>query len=140
MLQRLDRQKAEELSWPRSQWGQDRSESDTEDFDSEDYMPIAHAGSGPSSGKTSTRAPILIQAEDEDGECQFLEVLDVMPLSFAPPAGNPEQEATDSGTGGARAGTRKRSAAPAKKSGAPAGTTGKRRKITGVKPKPIGTG
>ena len=100
-------------------------------------MPIAHAGSGPSSSKTSTRAPILIQIEDEDGECQFLEVLDVMPLSFAPPAGNPEQEASDSGAGGARAGSRKR-AAPAKKSNAPAGTTGKRRKI--IKQRPIGTG
>ena len=137
-MQRLDRQKAEEEAWPRDKWGADRSQSDSEDYDPEDYMPIAHAGSGPSSSKTSTRAPILIQIEDEDGECQFLEVLDVMPLSFAPPAGNPEQEASDSGAGGARAGTRKRPAAPAKKSNVPAGTKGKRRRL--VKQKPIGTG
>ena len=140
MLQRLDRQKTEELSWPRSQWGQDRSESDTEDLDPEAYMPLPHAGSGPSSSKASTRAPVLIQTEDEEDECQILEVFDVMPLAFTLPAGNPEQEASDSGIGAARAGTKKRPAATAKKSDAPAGTRQKKRKISGVKPKPMSVG
>ena len=140
LLQKLDRQKAEELAHPQSEWGEDRLESDTEDFDSEDYMPIPLAGSGPSSSKASTRAPILIQIEDEEDECQILEVYDVMPLAFTLPAGNPEQEASDSGIGGAHAGTKKRPAATAKKSDAPAGTRQKKRKVSGMKPKPTGVG
>ena len=148
MSQRFLRQKVEDEANPPEKWGADRDASDTEDLDSEDYMPIPHAGTGPSSGKASAKAPIHILSDDDDeDECRVLEALNVMPLAFAYPA-NPtsaapspkNKEPSPSAAGGARAAVRKRAAPTPKKGGTPAGTRQKKRKVSGVKPKPMSVG
>ena len=82
-VQRFLRQVSEDGPDPSTKWGKDRAESDTEDPDSEDYMPIPDAGSGPAPGKTPARAPIRDWSDDDD--CQILEVLDPRPLAFTFP-------------------------------------------------------
>ena len=141
MSQRFLCQKAEDEAHPPSAWGKDREASDTEDLDSEDYMPIPHVGSGPSSGKAYARDPIPILSDDDDDECQVLEALDIMPLAFTFPlnptpaaAGKKETEVSPAAAGGARAGPIKRTAPSPKKNDAPAGTKPKRRKTSGNKP------
>ena len=113
----------------------DRAVSDTEDFDSEDYMPIPHAGTGPSTGKASAQAAVLLSSDDDEDDCCVLEPLDIMPLEFTFPM-SPTSATTGEETGGdAGAGTRKRSTSVPKKREAPA-VPKKKRKISGVKRMP----
>ena len=70
---------------PSSKWGKDREDSDTEDPDSEDYMPIHHAGTGPAPGKTPARDSLRDWPDDDDDDCQILEVYDPLPLAFTFP-------------------------------------------------------
>ena len=84
-VQRFLRQASEDGPDTSTKWGQDRTESDTEDPDSEDYMPIPDAGSGPAPGKTPARDSIRDWSDDDDDDCQVLEVLDPRPLAFTFP-------------------------------------------------------
>ena len=80
-------------------------------------MPIPIAVPGPATGKT--RASSLRDwSEDEDDDCQILEVYDPQPLAFAYPARSPSadsddqvQEVDPSTVGAAKEQTRKRPAA-----------------------------
>jgi hypothetical protein len=75
LFQRFDRQAAEDGPDPSSTWGKDREESDPEDLDSEDYMPIPKAGTGPTPGKSSVQ-------DWTDDDASDIEVHDPTPLAF----------------------------------------------------------
>ena len=84
-MQRLARQVNEDGLDPSSKWAKDREDSDTEDPDSEDYMPIPHAGTGPAPGKTPARDSLRDWPDDDDDDCQILEVYDPLPFAFTFP-------------------------------------------------------
>ena len=84
-MQRFARQLTGDGPDPSTKWGQDLVATDTEDLDNEDYMPIPDAGIGPAPGKTRARDSIKDWSDDDDGDCQILEVLDPRPLAFTFP-------------------------------------------------------
>ena len=84
-VQRLARQLNEDGLDPSSKWGQDRKDSDMEDPDSEDYMPIPDAGTGPVSGKAPARDSLRNWPDDDDVDCQILEIYDPLPSAFTYP-------------------------------------------------------
>ena len=126
--QRLPRQVNEDGLDP--EWGQDRQDSDTEDPDSEDYMPIPHAGPGPVPGKAPARDSLRDWSDDEDDDCRILEIYDPLPTAFTYPL-NPTSADTDDPVieipplaVGGRGGGKKRAAAGTSK-------PSKKRKVAG---------
>ena len=94
MIQRFPRQTIEDGSDPPATWGPDRTEADVEDPDDDDNVPIPLAVPSPVTGKT--RASSLRDwSEDEDDDCQILEVYDVLPVAFAYPARSPPADSDD---------------------------------------------
>ena len=73
---------------PSANWGKDRVEADSEDPDDEDNMPIPAAVPGPTTGKTRVSS-IRDWSEDEDDDCQVLEVFDPRPIAFSYPVPSP---------------------------------------------------
>src|SRR5664279_4261048 len=122
------------MDWtPQANGGKDREDSDTEDPDSEDYMPIPDAGTGPAPGKTPARDPLRDWPDDDDDDCQILEVYDPLPLAFTFPLHPTSADMDDQvmevpplAVGG-RGGAKKRAAAGTS-------NTQKRRKVA-VKPR-----
>ena len=93
-MQRFARQAAEDGSDPADTWGPDQVEVDTADPDDEDNVPIPIAVSGPTTGKT--RASSLRDwSEDEDDDCQILEVYDPLPVAFSYPVPSPPADSDD---------------------------------------------
>jgi hypothetical protein len=140
VFQRFPRQKTEDGEDPPSKWGKDREESDKEDPDNEDFMPIPHAGPGPTPGKTPARDPLREWPDDDESDCEILEILDPKPLAFTfPPRPTlviPEEQVLDVpplATGGRVAGKKRAGTGPQKPQ--------KRRKVL-VKPRtrPMATG
>ena len=84
-VQRLARQLNEDGLDPSSKWGQHRKDSDTEDPDSEDYMSIPHAGPCPVPGKAPARDSLRNWSDDDDVDCQILEIYDPLPSAFTYP-------------------------------------------------------
>ena len=117
MIQRFSRQRIEDGSDPSATWGPDRTEADAQDPDDDDNVPIPLAVPGPATGKT--RASSLRDwSEDEDDECQILEVHDAIPVAFAYPVRSPSADSDDQvqevdppAVGTAKGQTRKRPAA-----------------------------
>ena len=66
---------AEDGSDPTTKWGADRVKADSEDPDDEDNVPIPAAVPGPSTGKTRASS-IRDWSDDEDNDCEILEVYD----------------------------------------------------------------
>ena len=81
-MQRFARQKAEDGSDPAANWGADRVEADSEDLDDEANVPIPAAEPGPATGKTRASS-IRDWSDDEDDDCQILEVYDPRPMAFS---------------------------------------------------------
>ena len=113
-MQRFPRQAIEDGSDPADTWGPDRVEADTVDPDDEDNVPIPVVVSGPATGKT--RASSLRDwSEDEDDDCQILEVFDPLPVAFSYPMPSPLADSDDQvleveplAVGGAKGPPRKR--------------------------------
>ena len=82
---------------PASKWGKDRVDSDMEDPDSEDHMPIpdAHAANIDSALGNIPAHPIRDWPDDDDDDCQILEVLDPKPIRFMPPSSPPPADLDD---------------------------------------------
>jgi hypothetical protein len=78
-FQRFSHQQTEDGSDPSSKWGKDLDDSDREDPDTEDNMPIPHAGTRPTSGKTPVQDPLRNWTDDDDND---LEVLNPVPIAF----------------------------------------------------------
>jgi hypothetical protein len=99
VIQRFSRQIHEDGADPSSTWGKDHEDSDKEDPDNEDIIPIPHAGSGPVPGKTPTRDPLREWPDDDESDCEILEILDPKPLAFTfppcPTSVNPEEPVLD---------------------------------------------
>ena len=94
LIQRFPRQATEDGSDPSATWGPDRVEADAEDPDDDDNVPIPLAVPGPATGKT--RASSLRDwSEDEDDDCQILEVHDAIPVAFAYPVRSPSADSDD---------------------------------------------
>ena len=94
LTQRFPRQGIEDGSDPSATWGPDRTEADAKDPDDDDNVPIPIAVPGPATGKT--RASSLRDwSEDEDDDCQILEVHDAPPVAFAYPARSPPADSDD---------------------------------------------
>ena len=86
-LQTFARQAKEDGADPSAKWGKDLpapAVPEVEDPDDEDQLPIPAAG-GPTSGKPRARASIRDWSDDDDDECEVLEVLEVRPIAFAYP-------------------------------------------------------
>ena len=98
-LQLIVRQELEDGPNPEATWGADRTESDPEDFDDDDNMPISAARQPASVGGNSPALNPLRAwpDDDEDSDCYILEVLDPKPLSFTLPPGYVESEGETSG-------------------------------------------
>ena len=72
----------------------DRVEADLEDPDDEDNVPIPAAVPGSAAGKA--RASSLRDwSEDEDDDCQILEVYDPLPVAFSYPVPSPSADSED---------------------------------------------
>ena len=137
-MQRFTRKLTEDGPDPSTKWGQDTIVTDTEDPDNENYMPIPDAGIGPAPGKTHARDSIKDWSDDDDDDCQVLEVLDPRPLAFSYPlpstSADPDEKVHDMapvavGTRGAsrkRAGTGPSDPRPSEASGPPK----KKKKVT----------
>ena len=72
---------------PSAKWGQDLPAPavvEVEDPDDEDHMPIPSA-SAPASGKPQARASVRDWSDDDEDDCEILEVFDARPLAFAHP-------------------------------------------------------
>ena len=131
-VQMLPRQVNEDGLNP--QWAQDRPDSDTEDPDSEDYMPIPHAGQAAAPGKAPARDSLITLSDDDDDDCRIIEIHDPIPIAFTYPLNptsadldEPVVEIPPLAVGGRGAGKKR----------AAAGTTNppKRRKKIGNKPR-----
>ena len=116
------------------QWAPDRPDSDTEDPDSEDYMPIPHAGQAAAPGKAPARDSLITLSDDDDDDCRIIEIHDPIPIAFTYPLNptsadldEPVVEIPPLAVGGRGAGKKR----------AAAGTTNppKRRKKVGNKPR-----
>lgn len=133
-MQKLTRQVNEDGLDPSSTWGRDREASDTEDPDSEDYMPIPHAGTGPVPGKAPARDSLRDWPDDDDDDCQILEVYDPLPFAFTYPLSPTSADPDDQGVEvppiavGGRGGGKKRAA--------PASSNPPKRRKVGAKPRP----
>ena len=93
-MQRFGRQLKEDGENPSANRGKDRVEADSEDPDDEDNMPIPDVGTVPDTGKT--RASSLRDwSEDEDDDCQILEVYDPRPVAFSYPVSSPPADSDD---------------------------------------------
>ena len=93
-MQRFPRQAIEDGSDPSATWGPDWVQSDSKDPDVEDNVPIPVAVPGPTTGKT--RASSLRDwSEDEDDDCQVLEVYDPLPVAFSYPVPSPPADSND---------------------------------------------
>ena len=93
-MQRFARQATEDGSDPAANWGADRVEADSEYPDDEDNVPIPVAVPGPTTGKT--RASSLRDwSDDEDDDCQILEVYDPLPVAFSYPVPSPPADSDD---------------------------------------------
>ena len=94
LIQRFPRQAIEDGSDPSATWGPDRTEADAKDPDDDDNVPIPIAVPDPATGKT--RASSLRDwSEDEDDDCQILEVHDALPVAFAYPVRSPSADSDD---------------------------------------------
>ena len=69
---------------PSANWGKDRVESDSEDPDDEDNVPIPDVGSIPATGKTRASS-IRDWSEDEDDDYRVFEVYDPLPVAYSYP-------------------------------------------------------
>ena len=133
--QRFARQVTEDGPDPSSKWGKDRTGSDAEDPDSEDFMPIPDAGSSPVLGKLPAQDPLRDWSDDDDDECQVLEVINTRPLAFKFPLPSTPVDLDDqvldaqSVAVGGRAGSKKRS-------GTRPSAPSKRKKVTSHKARP----
>ena len=113
-MQRFTRQVSEDGSDPTANWGADRVKANSEHPDDEDNVPIPAAVPGPATGKTRISS-IRDWSDDEDDDCEILEVYDPRPISFlylvpSPPA-DPDVEVLEVeplATGGAKGQLRKR--------------------------------
>ena len=83
-MQRFARQAAEDGPDLAANWGADRVETDSEDSDDEDNAPIPAADPGPAMGKTRASS-IRDWSDDEDSDCEILEVYDPRPVAFSYP-------------------------------------------------------
>ena len=127
-MQRFARQVAEDGSDPTAKWGADRVKADSEDPDDEDNVPIPAAVPGPATGKTRASS-IRDWSDDEDNDCEILEVYDPRPISSSYPVPSPPAdpdvevlEVEPLATGGAKGQPRKR-ANPATSSAGTSDTT-----------------
>ena len=113
-LQRFTRQATEDGDLETRKWTKDRRPrpEETEDPDNEDFMPVPRAKAS-TSGKPSARVFVQDLSDDEDDDCQILDPIDAIPISWsAPPAtANPGAQ----GTSRKRAGASGSAAPPAKK-------------------------
>jgi hypothetical protein len=139
-MQKFNRQTKEDGQDPSATWGEDRTESDTEDPDPE---LAASTGAGPHPGKTPTRDPLLDWSDDD-----ATEIHDPTPLAFTfplnPPLADTEEEVLEVAPLATRGGGKKR-AATGPSRGEKRAATGpsrgdKRRKVSGVKPRPMASG
>ena len=142
----LPRQVNEDGLNPPSKWGQDREDSDTEDPDPEDQMPIPFAGTGPVPGKNPIRDSLRDWPDDDDDDCQILEVYDPLPFAFTYPlhpisADTEDQviEVPPLAVGGRGRGGKKR-AAPEGKKRAAVGISKRPRVAAKPRAKPMGRG
>jgi hypothetical protein len=62
--------------------GEDRMDSDTEEVDTEDHMPIPLARAGPASGKTSSHNPLREWSDDDEDDYRILGIPNLVPLAF----------------------------------------------------------
>ena len=83
-MQRFARQAAEDGPDSAANWGADRVHADPEDPDDEDNVPIPAANPGPATGKTRASS-IRDWSDDEDSDCEILEVYDPRPVAFSYP-------------------------------------------------------
>ena len=83
-MQRFGGQLAEDEEDPSARWGKDRVDADSEDPDHEDHMPIPDVSSLSATGKTRASS-IRDWSEDEDDDCQVLEVYDPLPVAYSYP-------------------------------------------------------
>ena len=93
-MQRFGRQKKEDGTDPAANWGKDRVDPNTEDPNDEDNMPIPDVGSIPATGKTRISS-IRDWSEDEDDDCQILEVYDPHPVAFSYPVPSPPADSDE---------------------------------------------
>ena len=99
VLQLFERQAIEDGDLATRVWAADLSPApeDEEDPDDDDNIPIPRVKS---KGKDSDYIPVVQVSDDEDDDdCHILELLDPMPISWAP-ASVPAK--TDAGAGGSR--------------------------------------
>ena len=96
-LQRgIGRRQDEDVKYPPSTWGIDRTDTDVVDPDPEDWMPISKAAAKETQGKIPRRGTIRHQSDDHDSDCEILEVLDPTPLQFTfPLASTSAEDAVD---------------------------------------------
>ena len=93
-MQRFARQKCEDGSDPAANWGADRVTADSEDPDDEDNVPIPAAVPGLATGKNRTSS-LQDWSEDEDDDCQILEVYDPRPIAFSYLVPSPSADSDD---------------------------------------------
>ena len=85
-MQIFIRQRDEDGANPAANWGEDRAEDDTEDFDDEGNLPIPDAALAADPGKFRVPGSIRDWSEEEDDDdCVVVEVLAPMPVSYAYP-------------------------------------------------------
>ena len=86
-MQIFVRQRNEDGANPAANWGEDRTEDDTEDFDDEDNLPIPDAALAADPGKSRVPGSIRdwSEEEDDDDDCVAVEVLNPAPISYAYP-------------------------------------------------------
>ena len=93
-MQRFTRQVSEDGSDPTANWGADRVKANSEHPDDEDNVPIPAAVPGPATGKTRISS-IRDWSDDEDDDCEILEVYDPRPISFSYPVPSPPADSGD---------------------------------------------
>ena len=91
-LQKFTRQEIEDGPLSSKEWTPDLpvpAAAEVEDPDNEDHLPIPKATSGKTRGFTSHRPPVRSSIQDwpddDDDDCQILEPVNVIPISYAPP-------------------------------------------------------
>ena len=93
-MQRFGRQAKEDGPNPAAHWGKYRIKADSEDPDDEDNVPIPDVGSIPATGKAHVSSA-RDWSDDDDDDCQILEVFDPSPVAFSYPVPSPPADSDD---------------------------------------------
>ena len=94
-MQLFERQNVEDGDLTTRVWAADRSplRGGEEDPDNDDYLPILRANR---KGKQPDHTPVYHISGDEDDDCQILDPIDVIPISWSPPCVPAKSDATTS--------------------------------------------